>query len=72
MTWLNSLKIAIVNNNRQKALDLIENLPNFDNIDDLICAREIVYKLLNDLVQEKKTTSEHIYKLKQMKSFLED
>lgn len=70
MTWLNSLKIAIVNKNTQKALDLIENLPNFDNIDDLICARELVAQLAKELENEKNTLKEAMQKIKRTKRFL--
>lgn len=70
MTWLNSLKIAIVNKNTQKALDLIENLPNFDNIDDLICARELVAQLAKELENEKNTLKEAMQKIKRTKQFL--
>ncbi|MDE6885672.1 MAG: hypothetical protein K2P17_01325 [Helicobacteraceae bacterium] len=70
MTWLNSLKIAIVNKNTQKALYLIENLPNFDNIDDLICARELVAQLAKELENEKNTLKEAMQKIKQTKRFL--
>lgn len=72
MSWLNSLKVAILNNDTQKALNLIETLPNFDNIDDLICARELVGTLLESLKSEKAALSKQMQRIKQAKKFLED
>lgn len=72
MSWLNSLKVAILNNDTQKALNLIETLPNFDNIDDLICARELVGTLLESLKSEKAALAEQLHRVKQAKKFLED
>ena len=69
--WLNELKIAIINKNDKKVLDLIEDLPNFDNIDDLICARAIVQDFIKKLQDDKNKLSQEMLKLKQTKLFLE-
>ncbi|RDU57832.1 hypothetical protein [Helicobacter sp. MIT 99-5507] len=69
--WLNELKIASVNKNDKKVLDLIENLPNFDNIDDLICAREIVQSFIQKLQDDRDELYQGMLKLKQARLFLE-
>lgn len=69
--WLNELKIAIVNNNDKKVFDLIEDLPNFDNIEDLICAKTIVQGFIKKLQDDRNKLSQEMLKLKQTKLFLE-
>ena len=69
--WLNELKIAVINNNDKNVLDLIEDLPNFDSIDDLICAREIVLSFIKKLQDDKDELYRSMLKLKQTRLFLE-
>lgn len=69
--WLNELKIAVINNNDKNVLDLIEDLPNFDSIDDLICAREIVLSFIKKLQDDKDELYQSMLKLKQTRLFLE-
>lgn len=68
--WLDSLKVAIINKNQAKSLHLIENLPEFSNIDDLLCARELVLQVLERLECEKKELGIKMEKLKQQRRFL--
>lgn len=70
--WLDALKIAILNKDDKKVLTLIEDLPKFDNIDDLICARELVREFINKLQNDKDSLSTSMLKLKQISLFLED
>lgn len=69
--WLNELKVAIINKEDEKVLCLIEDLPKFDTIDDLICAREIVRDFIKKLQFEKDALHKGILKLKQTRVFLE-
>ncbi|MBR7118084.1 MAG: hypothetical protein IKC84_01755 [Helicobacteraceae bacterium] len=69
--WLNELKVAVINNNDKNVLDLIEDLPNFDSIDDLICAREIVLSFIKKLQDDKDELYQSMLKLKQTRLFLE-
>ena len=68
-SWLNALKIALVNKNHQNALALLDNLPHFDSHDDLLCAKALVEELLQSLQHEKSTLSKQLEKLKQTKKF---
>lgn len=69
--WLNELKIAAVNKDDEKILNLINHLPNFDSIDDLICAREILRDFIQRLRDEKNALYQGMLKLKQTMLFLE-
>ncbi|RAX53175.1 hypothetical protein CCY99_06165 [Helicobacter sp. 16-1353] len=72
MSWIDELKIAILNKDDEKVLNLIEDLPKFDNIDDLICARELVGEFIKKLQKDRDSLSKSMIKLKQMRFFLED
>lgn len=70
--WLNELKISIINKDSQKTIALIENLPKFDSISDLISAREIVGEFIAHLKREKSDLQKAMFQIKQAKKFLED
>lgn len=72
MSWIDELKIAILNKDDKKVLNLIEDLPKFDNIEDLICARELVGEFIKQLQNDKDSLSKSMLKLKQTRFFLED
>ncbi len=71
-SWLDSLKIALVNKNYDSALALLDKLPHFENHSDLLCARALVDELLEALQRDKYTLSTQMEKLKQTKRFLVD
>lgn len=71
-SWLDSLKIALVNKNYGSALDLLDNLPHFDKHTDLLCAKALVDELLESLQRDKSTLFTQMEKLKQTKRFLVD
>ena len=71
-SWLDSLKIALVNKNYDSALNLLDKLPHFDKSDDLLCAKALVDELLESLQRDKSTLSTQMEKLKQTKRFLVD
>lgn len=71
-SWLNALKIALVNKQTDIALALLDNLPQFDSKDDLLCARALVEELLESLQREKSALSKQMEKLKQTKIFFDD
>lgn len=72
MLWLDELKIAILNKNDEKVLTLIQNLPKFDNIDDLICARELVGEFKKHLEKDKEILAQSMRQMRQARFFLED
>lgn len=69
-SWLNALKVAIINKNEISAMNLIENLPTFKNINDLQSARELVLQVGAWLECEKKELAIKMEKLKSQKRFL--
>ena len=70
VTWLNALKVAIVNKNEAQAMNLVENLPDFGNINDLQSARELILQVGAWLEAEKKALATKMEKLKSQKRFL--
>lgn len=70
--WLDSLKVAVINENTQKILDLIQNLPESANISHLISAKEIVGEYLENLKSQRNLTLNQMQKLKEARRFLQD
>ncbi len=68
--WLNALKVAILNKNQTKSLYLIENLPEFNNLEEMISARELVLQVLEWLKCEKKELGFQMEKIEAQKRFL--
>lgn len=68
--WLNALKVAIINKNEAQAMNLVENLPTFENINDLQSARELILQVGAWLEAEKKALAIKMEKLKSQKRFL--
>lgn len=71
MIWIDELKIAMINKDDDKFLNLIDDLPNFDSTDDLICARVLIGEFIKQKEKEKKSLSATMQKLKKSKFFLE-
>ena len=54
MSWLDSLKVAILQKDAQRAFALIQTLPeSFDDIETMLQARELIAQVL-DLLEEEK------------------
>lgn len=68
--WLNAIKVAIINKNEAQAMNLVENLPAFENINDLQSARELILQVGAWLETEKKALAIKMEKLKSQKRFL--
>lgn len=68
--WLNAIKVAIINKNEAQAMNLVENLPVFENINDLQSARELILQVGAWLEAEKKALAIKMEKLKSQKRFL--
>lgn len=68
--WLNALKVALINKNEAQAMNLVENLPAFEDINDLQGARELILQVGAWLEAEKKALAIKMEKLKSQKRFL--
>ena len=69
-SWLDALKVAIVNKNETQCMNLVENLPHFENINDLQSARTLILQVGAWMESEKKDLGAKIEKLKLQKRFL--
>lgn len=69
--WLNDLKIAIINNDEINAINLLDNVPKFDNSNDLIIARSLVGEVIAMLQEAKNVITNDMTRIKQIKNFLE-
>lgn len=68
--WLDSLKIALLTNDTDKALSLIENLPDFKEFDDLLSARELLSQLIDLLESNKEKAAIQMNKIRAAKKFI--
>ncbi len=80
--WIDSLKIAIIENNTSKTLELIQILP-FDEslirenkindkeiLEYLDIAKELISQVINKLEIQREETRQQLYKIKQTRKFL--
>ncbi|MGX3011993.1 hypothetical protein ACWIUD_10655 [Helicobacter sp. 23-1044] len=69
-SWINALKIALVNKNEAQAINLVENLPSFEKVDEMTCARELIAQVSEWFLAEKKTLGKKMEKVKTQRQFL--
>ncbi|NOX14548.1 MAG: hypothetical protein GXP61_00640 [Epsilonproteobacteria bacterium] len=70
MSWINSLKIAIIEDDIKSISKLTNNLPNFTILDEAQEALSLI-KVATDIVNKKREeTLNTINKIKQTKNFL--
>jgi len=65
MAWLNSLKVAIIEKDTQKIGELLDDMPQFDGLDELKQARSLVKEaiyLLHELKDETFVTMQQLKK----------
>lgn len=71
VSWLNKLKIAILNCNEDDAILLLDSMPNFVDNDNLITARALIGEVINMLQINKGNLACDMNRIKQIKTFLE-
>lgn len=69
--WINKLKVAILNQNEEDAILLLDSIPIFNNTNDLITTRALISELLCMLHKNKNNLAHDMYRIKQVKTFLE-
>jgi hypothetical protein len=68
--WINSLKIAIINNDLQKIEEYSNsNIPSFSSIEEAKEALNLVNQAKNILIKERNIISEKLQALKQNKQY---
>lgn len=72
MSWLDSLKVAILQKDAQRAFALIQTLPeSFDDIETMLQARELIAQVLDLLEEEKNHIRIQMLQIKAAKKFIE-
>ncbi|HIP30885.1 MAG TPA: hypothetical protein EYG93_01495 [Sulfurospirillum arcachonense] len=71
MTWLNSLKIAIIEEDITKIGTLTKELPNYDSKQEAEEALALIGEAIKLVDSKKQKTLEAMKKIKQTKVFLE-
>lgn len=71
MTWLNSLKIAIIEEDITKIETLTKELPNYDSKQEAEEALALIGEAIKLVDSKKQKTLEAMKKIKQTKVFLE-
>ncbi len=68
--WLNKLQIAIIEKDTEKLDKLLDNLPEFDNLDDMKKASYLLKEALGLLYKLKDETSESMKQIKKNLDFI--
>ena len=72
MSWLDSLKVAIIQKDTQKAFAHIQALPeSFDDIEEMLQARELIAQVLDLLEEEKSHIRIQMLQITAAKKFIE-
>jgi outer membrane PBP1 activator LpoA protein len=70
MTWINRLKIAVIQEDIETATELVKTAPKFQNIQEAKEAKSLIEAAINIAIREKEKTLEAMNKIKQTKKFL--
>lgn len=70
MNWHNELKVALINKDSARADFLIENLPRFQNLEEMLQAKELISQLIDFLESQKQETKDQMIKIKAAKEFI--
>ncbi|PAF41966.1 hypothetical protein [Helicobacter sp. 11S03491-1] len=73
MNWADSLKIALLEKNTQKAYELITHLPekSFKDMEDLLVAQELISQTIEMLEGDQENLKKQMFQIKMAKKFLE-
>ncbi|PAF54030.1 hypothetical protein BKH42_02895 [Helicobacter sp. 13S00482-2] len=72
MNWSDSLKIALLEENTQKAYELIINTPtHFKDMEELLTAQELISQTIEMLEKDKEDLKKQMLQVKMAKKFLE-
>ncbi len=71
-TWLDNLKIAIINKKIDNLVELSKELPTFDSLEDLKTAQALVVQARDLIIKEQSKVAQDMKKNRQIKNFLEN
>lgn len=74
MNWLDSLKIALLQEDSQKAFALCSNLPKegFGSLDEMLQARELIAQTKELLIKEKEKVRIAMQQIRTAQKFLQN
>lgn len=74
MSWLDSLKIALLQGDTLRAFEISTNLPSegFDSFDEMLQARELIFQTTDLLRQEKERVRIAMQQIRIAQKFLQD
>lgn len=74
MNWLDSLKIALLQEDSQKAFTLCSNLPQegFASLDEMLQARELIAQTKELLIKEKEKVRIAMQQIRTAQKFLQN
>lgn len=72
MQWINDLKIAVVENDTRCIGELIQQVPNFEDLEEAKEALALIQMAIVIVDEEKTQTIEIMKKIKQTKEFLQN
>lgn len=70
MSWNETFTIAIVEENYAKIGKLIQEMPEFKDINEAKCARALIQEALHLMEKEKNRTKDSMQKLKKTRAFI--
>lgn len=72
MNWADSLKVALLEKNTQKAYNLVVDLPkNFNGLEEMLIAQELISQAIEMLEAEQEGLKKQMLQIKMAKKFLE-
>lgn len=70
--WVNNFKLALIKEDDKKVAELIEDMPEFTNIEDMKVTSNLVEEAINTFSKKRQETLAQIDYIKKSKKFLED
>lgn len=73
MNWLDKLKIALLQNDTQRAYELVIDIPKdtFKDMDELLMAQELISQTIEMLQKDQENLKKQMLQIKMAKKFLE-
>ena len=72
MPWLEAFKLALIQDDEQKLVSLIDTLPQFSLEDDMIQASLLIQQAITFFKAREKDASVEMHKILKAKKYLED
>lgn len=71
MKWLNEFKVALLQKNDTRLASLIEEMPDFKEVENMIEARDLIGEAIEYFKAEKMECAKEMQRLQKMRSFFQ-